>query len=282
MFEKIIKGDIFYKKEDEKIYYLRVINIEEDNIKVKDSDEEFYVTEDELLDNYIRLNPQGYISFNILEMEDDIPDDILISLYKRNDLIDMEKTPALLFRALIGSKSGGMCILRDITSSSKDVYSYMNWRVKELKQGTLISYYLKDTIDDLIYYLGEDNTKLFDIVLDDSFKDYLNKICIIYDIHTVFNILDVGFKLDISEDNELDFDSVRYIEEELECEMFKTYVIKYGNDVNLNKIERNHILVYDKDNELYVVAYDKGSYIKPEFREYLKQVKCAFENIPNK
>ena len=61
--------------------------------------------------------------------------------------------------------------------------------------------------------------------------------------------------------------------------MFRTYVIPYNFTINLNEIKRSYILVKDINEDLYIVAYDKGEYINKDMRKDFREKLDSISSI---
>ena len=58
----------------------------------------------------------------------------------------------------------------------------------------------------------------------------------------------------------------KVLEYMLKCQMIRTYVFPFTKEINLNEVKRSHIIIADKKDKVYIVAYDKGEYLN----DYIK------------
>lgn len=288
----IMIGDIFYKKDNNgNVDIIRIKKFKNSKVVSVLRDTELYsMAYNTILNEYTRLNPHGYITFNIVSMQD--TKDVIVTLTRRNDVIfENDNVPyatcrqniANLFAEQIIINSDihfvGISITKDTTP--EDVPYEMVLACDGLISSDTISYYIDDTLDTILSFIKQDkydnilktNNKNIDsnvIGYCNSLKELLIENDFMYDVHTAFTIIEVEFETEILEDGSLPKNQREYIEDMLKTEMYATYVIKYDKDIDLSEIKRNHILMCDKNNEIYILGFDKGNYINRTYLKYIR------------
>lgn len=293
---KIYLGDKFYvyneeKSEFETFRIIRIKNTDSFILQDEQTKEKQTVTSQYLKDNYIKLKPDGYVSFAIVDLQDGIKDTI-ISLYRIKDLESGEQVPYAacrqniydLFTNQIKDKYKtyiGVSISKDTVP--EDTPYEMVLACNGISYNNMVSVYIDDTLETMLSMIKEDK---YDLVLktlknnlsDDSIAgscETLRQLLVennfIYDFYKAFDIVKIPFDIELVEDT---YELIPYqreiLEDYLKTEMFKTYVLEYDKEIDLKKIQREYVLISDKNDKLFVVAYDKGKYIN---RYYQKNIK---------
>lgn len=300
MNNKICVGDIFYKyiKELDKVDTLRVIKFKNsETVTVSNGDKKFPVQTKLLMKEYTRIKPDGYITFSIISIYEDYKD-VIITLHRKKDIDEngMSK-PYCACRQNITNVFANQIIQGDYTfvgmsmnidSAPIDVPYEMILSCDKVIESQIVSIYIDDTLDQILSYI---NTRKYDEVLCniksitkqndkligycETLKELLVDTEFMQDFYSAYNIIKVPFKVVLIDENEIIPTQRKYLEDELKCEMFKTYLIKYSREIDLGKIKREYILVSDDDNDLYVLGYDKGKYINRTYRDNIKDKRDA-------
>lgn len=290
---KIYLGDKFYKynEETDTVDIIRISKIQNENLfSCKDSKGTVIkITREALVDEYTRLKPDGILAFSIVNLEDKMKD-VVVALYRSKDLDSGNLLPYCacrqnIFDMFTNQVQKGKTMYVGVSVSQDTILEDTPFEIVLACNGieyvNHVSVYLDDTLDEILSFV---NKKKFDLVLTNLYNNVTNNdvegYCktleqllvendFMYDFLSAYNIIRVNFPID-KDVEELDQFRREYLEGLIKEEMFKTYVIKYDKEIDLKKIERNYVLVSDKNKEIFIVAYDKGEYIN---REYSKNIK---------
>lgn len=292
---RIYLGDKFYKydEREDKVYTIRICKIKNENsFTYKDENgNKHSISKNNLLNEYIRLKPDGILAFTIANLENNLKD-IIVALYRTKDLNDGNTLPYCVCRQNIFDmftnqiqKNNKMYVGVSVSIDTipEDTPFEMVLACNGVDYVNHVSVYLDDLLDEILSFV---NTDKFDLLLktmynnvtnnevqgySQSLKQLLVENDFMYDFLRAFNIYRVDYNIFYDLNTfELDNKQRIVIEEMLKVEMFRTYVIEYDKEINLNKIQREHIIVSDKSGKIYIIAYDKGEYIN---RTYVKNIK---------
>ena len=296
---QIYLGDKFYKyiEEEDRIEIVRIIkmkNTETFIIEREDTKDKFKINRDRLLSEFTRLKSDGFISFAIVNLQDNLKD-VIVSLYRSKDIDNKVALPYAACRQnifdLFSSQIKREGVNNDVTyigisvsvdTIPEDTPYEMVLSCNGIIENTMVSVYIDDTLDSILSMIRESK---YDLVLKtlnnrlsdpkivgscESLRDLLIYNNFMYDFHKGFNIVKVPFKVEILESYEILPEQRIYLENDLKVEIFRTYILKYDKEINLNKIEREYILISDIDDKLYILAYDKGKYINRVYQQNIK------------
>ena len=273
-------GTKYYTYNDnDELNIIRIIKIEDEdftiliNNKKKNVDKSFF-------SDYVKLNPDGRIFFNIVRMGDTGAKDVIVMVFKEDDLHN--DIPNLSCRqciydsfASLGSSNiyMGLSLSRDQCPENIPYKSMLS--CDESIYDESFSVYNNDTLDDIIDMVDSDEydtllKSMYDSneVIDNnirgfsrSLRDLLKDNLFMHDYRNLFNIKTLPFEISydvetLEIDKELDKLNTLVGEE-----MFKTYVFKYTKEIDINSIKRSHIFVCDIKNNYYIIAYDKGVHL---------------------
>ena len=275
---------ILHYKESQKTY--KVYNLNTDKI------ETFY--EDEIYDakRFVVLNPDGFLTFSIVDMnKTNNVKDVMVCLHKRNETVD--QLPYAVCRQCMQDIFIEQTILKTTNlttvgcSVSKEsipagadfgatlVYERLRWMV-------ITAVYLDDSLDSIAKYIFPGiNIKKFDNVLartkewstinlpttrgfSDTVYDLLKDNRFIHDFRTAFDTLILDFNIDKDLSSSTGYQMFLYKEQ---LDIFKkqicnnkitmTYIIPYDKEIDLDDIQRNYVLAQSKDNDdIFVIGYD--------------------------
>ena len=296
---QIYLGDKFYKyiEEEDRIEIVRIIkmkNTETFIIEREDTKDKFKINRDRLLSEFTRLKSDGFISFAIVNLQDNLKD-VIVSLYRSKDIDNKVALPYAACRQnifdLFSSQIKREGVNNDVTyigisvsvdTIPEDTPYEMVLSCNGIIENTMVSVYIDDTLDSILSMIRESK---YDLVLKtlnnrlsdpkivgscESLRDLLIYNNFMYDFHKGFNIVKVPFKVEILESYEILPEQRIYLENDLKVEIFRTYILEYDKEINLNKIEREYILISDIDDKLYILAYDKGKYINRVYQQNIK------------
>lgn len=302
-------GDRFFKKvsednsEDIRIKKFKGVN---DVSVVTTTGKQFKISRDKLAEDYVRLIPDGQLAVSIVDtgkIDNKVTKDVLVCLYRTEDLEDGRNIPFAVCRQNI----------EDFFTTQINNNPYVQYAGLSMSQATCpdgvefamilacngiihttaISVYLDDTLDDI---LGLINTSKFDETLKEmhdkiaynvvghypSLRQLLEANEFMYDFLSAYNIHQVPFEVQLINDCELYPEQRSILEEILKTEMFRTYVLKYDRDIDINEIQRNFVMISDNNKDVYIVAFDKGQYINETYKKAFKDrrdIVAMYKNI---
>jgi len=304
---EIYNGDRFYYKHSlNNNLNLRVVRIKNENtFNCKRNDGQLIkISKQELLDNYIRITPHGSLFISIVDMGDKLQD-VVLSIFRMSDV--KEKTTAEPW-----------CVCRqhisDIFSETMNQNPYLKFSGVSISQNTIMkghdfkevlacngivenkkySIYLDDSIEDLLFLIDKKYLSRMDNVLENldnkmnddfhegyvkSLKELLEKNDFMYDFLEGFGIQRVSFPIMEPEGTELQPLHRYEIEKITSCEMLKTYVIPFNYSINMNEVKRSYQLVCDINNNIFIIAYDKGKYMTESLKESIKRNNDVYMNL---
>lgn len=295
----IYLGDKFYKyiEETDTVEIMRIIkmkNTETFIIENEETKQKYKISKEKLLAEFTRLKPDGYISFAIANLQDNLKD-VIVALYRSKDLSEGEQLPYAacrqnifdLFSNQIKKESNQNITYIGVSMSKDTVPENTPYELilacNGMTENTMVATYIDDTLDILLSMVRESK---YDIVLQTlannitdtniqgsctTLRQLLTENNFMHDFYKGFDIIKFPIEIEIIEEtSELIPEQRIILEDYLKVEMFKTYIIEYDKEINLNKIERNHVLISDKNDKLYVLAYDKGEYINRTYHQNIK------------
>ena len=180
-------GAKFYAPHSDENDILRVVGFANNNtVKVWDTknNKGKKINIDDLLDNYILLNPNGTILFAIVDMPGDIKD-VVVSLFKlpnndgipycvcRQNMIDFHNQMINPQKMIVGC-----CITEETTPEGIDMK--MVRACNGLDYSIAVSVYLNDKLDDILKCVGNKVLSKFDIALQTLFDSNVEKLQIEY------------------------------------------------------------------------------------------------------
>lgn len=259
---------------------IRLFEINEDELVFKNDSNgnKVILSEKELNDDYIALNPDAIIAFNIVQLIDD-QKDIIVTMYRKDEIKNNDNIPYAICRQNIFDVFTnttntdenvmyiGLSISKDSIPDSMEME--MMLACNDVIKTDIISAYIDDTLLNLLSLI--DSTE-YDEALDSMYKkdlditfkgncstieSLLKENNFMYDFKTGFNIESVDFEIKTIQDTDtLIPDQCSYFESLLGKVFIMTYVVIYDKSMNLSKLESDYILVSDKTDTLYVIAYD--------------------------
>lgn len=265
--------------DDVKLRILRLYKIKNiDTFIMVDDDFNKYTLNKEEFNTWIKLLPNGYINCSLVSMYN--TEDVIVSLLRTEEVLETGSgTPFAVCRQQIGDLFAnalyhsdmkvGLSINRnncpvgiDITDvavctniiSSNVVSVYLDDKLE-----TILKFIPKAKYDSALYRLNETNKNLNGAVT--SLKDLLVSNDFYFDFLEAFNIIKVDCKLD--EDlNVVGTNNLLNIQNQLNIKMINPVILKYADDIDLDKINRDYKLLSDIDGDIYIVCYINGGLIK--------------------
>jgi len=282
---RVNKWDKFYKvNEDDSIEFLRLIKAKNANsyVLLNSEKERIKLTEDEL-SKYVKLRPDGYINYSIVSLDAGIRD-VIVSMFKREDIENGDAIPYCICRQNIFDlfthnftqnntvQFVGCSVSKDTCPADIDYKMIMGCNA--IIDNINVSMYVDDTLDDLLEPINvlNFNSVLFKNYIKNksvsqpgyckTLKELLHINNFMYDVLKAFNIIKVPFIVEYDENsNEIDINQRKFLENYFKVEMFKTFVIPFTKEIDLKKIERDHIIISDDSNIIFIILYDKGEHL---------------------
>lgn len=277
-------GQKLYKFVGDKLIMCRLMRVKNDNAYVvEDCSSKYRATLSKVqYDSYTKLREDAVVVFSSVELQDGVPD-IIVSVFRQKDLKIGEPYAVCrqnlydVFTNTIENDDGMMYIGCSISKDTcpENVDFKMLLGCNKVTHSDMVAIYYDDDIDDILSLV---KTKPYDEVLEYLNKGFMeNKVRgsvptleellknnhFIEDIYRGFNIVSVNFKYE-------DFairECTRAIEDIIKREMIGPVWVKYERDIDLAKIQDEHILVLDNSKTLYVVSYTPGEYSNRPYLE---------------
>lgn len=268
--------------------------------------------EDLCFDEYAKIKPDVIMTFSIVEVavfenekkEVEVIKDVMVGIYRTKDLDEKKNIPFAVCRQGIQDffttqinrnpyvQYVGLSMNQNNVPEGMDFMMLM--ACNKMLSSVAVAVYMEDTLDEILSFV---NASKLDSVLTSlctsapdnivgnykTLRELLEANDIMYDFYSAFDIIKVPFDIKCIEDtDEIMPDQRKYIENQKKCEMLKTYVLEFARDFELSDIKRDYILLSDKNNKLYVMAYDKGGYVndiyQKEFNDRRDLIAMAKQN----
>lgn len=302
-------GEKYYTKKNGKILILRIKKLGE-QVTVLVGDDKFKIPKDKLIKEYTLLKPHGSIFFNIVNLHN-TSNDIIVTLFREEDkktdqipyAVCRQNITDFFTKNVINIQRAQGKIVEDVDyiglSLSKDTcmddipYEVMV-ACDGIQYSEEIAIYLDDTIEDILSLINKSSryNKVLQQLYDDSEKLELKGCChnindllkdnhFIEDFERGFKIHSVDFELIANFDYSLINEQRIYFEKLINVEMINTYLYEYNYDIDVDKIEREHILIRDNTGWLFILAYDKGEYIEKDKRKVIQLSRDIKNNMNN-
>lgn len=292
-------GDRFYKYEnnDKDLVQIRVIKMKNEKkftcINIETKEKRNMSLEDINTEGFIKLEPDGLIAFCIVDLQQGT--DIIIMNYLIDDLIKKNGLPFSVCRQNvydlftnnlpkknIGDVFVGMSVNRDNIPDGTPFEIML--ACEDIKRTVNIDVYIDDTLDEMLELI---DTKPFDQVLQSnkqyvlpcakgycsSLKELMEQSNFMYDFYKGHNIWQVPFNVVIAEDTKQVMPRQRsYIETQTGIPMLRNMAMPYSKKFDPEEFKDiKYIIVGDKSQRLYVIAYDEGNYMSDaEFEQSMK------------
>jgi len=302
---RVNKWDKFYKvNEDDSIEFLRLVKVKnaDSYVLLNSKKERVKLTEDEL-SKYVKLRPDGYINYSIVSLDAGIKD-VIVSMFRRTDIEDGDAIPYCICRQNIFDLFTNNLVKDDKTqfvgcSVSKDtcpadIDYKMIMGCNSIIENINVSMYIDDTLDDLLepIYVADFNNILFKNYIKSmkeniygyckNLKELLHTNNFMYDVLKAFGIIKIPFVIDYDSNSyEICTSNREWLENYLKVEMFKTFVVPFTKEIDLKKIERDHVIISDNNNEIFIVLYDKGDHLNIDKERQLRLVRDQILGLKN-
>ena len=246
------------------------------------------------LDNYIHLRPHAIINFCIAELKDGL-DDVMVMVHKMSDLASNEPTPYCVCRQNITDVFANTMQLSDkmyvgCCMSLETCPPDLDYRImvacNGVKKCVNVCAYMDDTLDSILEFV---KLKEFNNTLEALFIDHVNAVVrntptlsmmkdrimkletydgyckslkllleqnnFIYDFYRTFNIIPIDEEVVFNSEGAVADNIVKIISDLYEINIISTLCVKYWYDIDLEKVNNDYVLIMDKNNNLYLIAY---------------------------
>lgn len=298
----VLLGDKFYRKINDKLEIIRIIRVKNENTYMcknqnintgKLENEKRRILRKELADNYTKIKPHGFVSFSIVELSNGFKD-VMVALTRAFDIDNKILTPYAVCRQcclnpftqiIIKEPKNyvGVSINKDNVPADIDFNLFLS--CNKVKNTSAISIYIDDNIEDILSILNRkniyDNTLLYiknqtkDMVKFIGYQDSISKLLsyndFMFDFYMGFHIKKVDFEMKIEGKNYSLIPELKIkLEDIIRKPIETTCVTKYDYTIDLDKIERQYVLIKDSKNNLYVVAFTTNDgYINYSYNAYV-------------
>ena len=295
MNNNLLLGAKYYRyDENGNIEVVRVTRHNESEAKIYDGNEYKKITLEDLQKQYIRLNPHAIVNFCIVKLKDGL-DDVIVTMHKMSDLTSNEPTPYCVCRQNITDIFANQIQLSDkmyvgccmsLDTCPPDIDYRIMIACNGMEKCINVCTYMDDTLNDII---GLVKAKDFNNTLESLFIDHVNAVVrnnpaleaikdrikkldhydgycktlellleqnnFMYDFYQAFNIIPIDEEVTYDSEDALDPKITDIISNLYEINITSTLCVKYWYDVDLSDIDNDYVLIMDKNNKLYVVAY---------------------------
>lgn len=285
----------YYKYNGDQLEVIRIFKYYNPNkIMVLCEDNTCKILNREQLDEYVKLNSDGLMIFNIVKISNS--QDVLISLHRRKDITEKKIFPYLVCRQNVkdifdysiqgdwSKTSIGVCVTTDTIPQGIDFKSL--FKVDSVIETQMVNIYIDDTLDSILkfikkYYLNECLIKLNAEIKKyphlvstgscTSVEELLNTNDFMLDFDRGYNIIRLE-KIDLTKnlkDRTLDDEAIKELTAQTNILVLpqNTFIVEYDKTIDLTKIEEKYFLIRDKNNKLYVVLYKDDSIVLPSFKQ---------------
>lgn len=260
-----------------------------------DKDNKFKMSIKELEEKYIRLNPHAFINFCIAKVRDDLSDVIVtmhkMHDLAHNDPIPacvcrQNITDLFANNIIVLDKMYVGCCM-SLQTCPPDIDYGIMVACNGFSKTTTVCTYMDDTLDNI---LGMVNTREYDRTLESLFADHINYevekkslpsmvktrmmklesydgYCkslktlleennFMYDFYRAFNIVPITEEVIYDKgEGTVSNNIVDIISDIYQVNIVSTLCMEYWYDIDLDNIDNDHILIMDKNDNLYVIAF---------------------------
>ena len=252
------------------------------------------ISSQEILDEYIRINPDAFMNIFITEL-DGKADNVYIYTTKMSTIMKKENNllPDIVTtaRSVNFDKTMSVDFTKEVffgesisSLSTDDMYKYLfkplvnNKSIYSFK----IALYVNDTIDDIISIISNDdkiNNALKTIAdsirsieqfvdtdchIATNLKELLELSDYISNYRRIFNIVQVDWQVDLGEESYnkdgdliLNNKQIQKLQDLIRKNITNITVLEYDADIDVNKIvSYSHCMISDSAQKIYLIAYD--------------------------
>lgn len=257
-------------------------------------EQNFIVTEKELVDKYVRLTPDAFLNIMITKepaYEGTDVNDVYFCVNRATDITMGVNEPSLILRqniysnfknissSLFGDVYIGECTTI-VNSSKEELVEFMTFE-GIIKQYSIATY-LDDSEADILACIPNKFKKDINATLCDI-KSSMPEMCkgttesleqlwkendFIGNYKSIFNITQIDFPIVLGKESYnakgdviLNSKQKQRLEDMLRRYISNIRVIKYDKDIDISKIVNvQHVVVSDSENNIYLIAYDVDGY----------------------
>lgn len=267
------------------------------------------LTEEYIKDNYSLLTPDGYVTFIIATMGE--TKDILVIFHRKEDIKSEAAVPYAVCRQFMddvftnivlenkgydnkGNKlysAIGISVSQD--TCPPDIDFRMTMLCDSIERQFIMATYVDDKLDDILSFI---HTKPYDNILEKiyninsknkfligsckSVKELLEVNNFMYDIYSGYNIYQIPFSIDPEFSGSFtNIDIVDHIQNIVRSNIINTYVTKFTKEINLREIKKDFILIADKNENIFIVAYDKSEDFDMSYESINYKLKMSKEKM---
>jgi len=302
-------GTKFQTYEDGESKIRRIFRIRDGEhyvLKEDGSDVNKIISGSNLLDKYVRIDPDAFLNIMITKEPDPTSnidvEDVYFCVNRMSDIANGIKEPALILRQnyystrknMLGDMSSiyiGDCLT--VTTASKDDIKEMMSFTKIVKQES-IAIYLTDSVDDILKLIPNKLRKDINATLA-MIKSYLPSMVkgvsntveelladneFMYNLMSIFNICDIQFPIILGKESYdtdgniiLNNKQMNKLQHVLMRYIDNVKIIKYDKDIDISKIvSLQHVVVKDSNNEIFLIAYETLGYISDGNDDIIKSM----------
>ena len=291
----LLLGAKYYRyDENDNVELVRVTKHNDVEARIYDGKEYKKILIKELEEKYLRLNPHAIINFCNVKLKDGL-DDIIVTVHKMSDLMSNEPTPYCACRQnitdifanqiQISNKLYVGCCM-SLETCPPDIEYTIMLACNGMNKCINVCAYMDDTLDDIISMV---KTKEFNNVLEALFIDHVNAVIrnkpslapmkdrimkldsydgycktlqllleqnnFMYDFYQAFRIIPIDEEVTYNSEGAVSDNIVDIISNIYEVNIVSTLCMEYWYDIDLEKIDNDYVLIMDKNNKLFVIAY---------------------------
>lgn len=270
---------------DNKLEVIRLVRIKNQNSFVlKSTTGEVIRLNDEQLKEYTVLNPDAYICFSIVKLQNNAKD-VIITLHTREDVLAGNNTPKVICRQSIFDffanqviKSNVQYVGVSVTPDTcpADIPYQAVLACDGVISSSIVNVYKDDMFENILKLI---NTADYDTVLanlvkeaskspnvvgyESNLEDLMINTGFMYDFLITFEIQPVNFAVN---DGAVPLESqIAMLEDILKHKMHNVVITRYARDIDLDKIQHKYLLISDITAAIYIVTYDEGEYVNRSY-----------------
>jgi len=301
--DKNIGQKLYRVNDNNELEIVRIIKIS-DNEYILDNGNK--MSQSQLDTDYVMLNGDGLLSFNIVQLgKNEKSKDVIVTLHRKDDIKLNNNIPYMACRqciydsfASVGQKFSdniymGLSMTQDNCPENVPFNSML--ACDGLIYSEVIKIYMDDSLDTILSLINVDK---YDEVLNTMFKqnelmdnnvyayasslkELLEMNYFMYDFRQSYKIESMPIET-LSYDNEskeLYIKDKEIISEILRIKMFRTYVMEFSKEIDLDEIKRSYVLIATEDNKVYIIGYDKGKFINNDIKKNLSEKQRLVQSL---
>ena len=295
MNNNLLLGAKYYRyDENDDIEIVRVTRHNDTEVKILLNGSYKNISIKDLESQYVRLNPHAIVNFCIVKLKDGL-NDVIVTVHKMSDLSSNEPTPYCVCRQnitdifanqiQISNKMYVGCCM-SLETCPPDIDYRIMIACNGMEKCVNVCAYMDDTLSTITGFV---KAKDFNNTLESLFIDHVNAVVksdpklsmmkdrimkldhydgycksldlllkqnnFMYDFYRAFNIIPIDEEVTYNSEGTLDPKITDIISELYEVNITSTLCMQYWYDIDLESIENDYVLIMDKNDKLFVVAY---------------------------